>query len=107
MSEHLLSIPERLREFLRRLGARPPFRDFESAWEGLAEDLTEVEDEFSGIERQEAAGEAREDGRMYPPLKKREVPSGAPGVRSFRVKRHLVSCADNGAIEIVNVKNGQ
>ena len=108
MSEHPPSKRERLQEFARRLLGRPAFRDFQSAWDGLAKELTEVEDELSGIEKQETPEEAREDGRMYPPVMRRERASGAPGVRSFRVKNQIVSYADNGAIEIVNIdENGQ
>jgi len=96
-------IYERLKEFCRRLLARPAFGGFDEAWEGLAKEMTEVEDDLSGIAKQEGSGEAREDGRMYPPLMKREVASGAAGVRSFRVKWHLVSYGENGAVEIVNI----
>src|SRR5580704_7216946 len=98
---------ERLNEFFHRLTEMSPFGSFDDAWAGLATELHKVEDELSGIPRNfEEVNEAPPDGRMYPPHMKREVRSDAPGIRSFRQKRHLTSFADNGAIEIVEVRDG-
>jgi len=106
------SIPapaERLQEFRRRLVGVPPFGNFQSAWDGLAKVLEEVEDELTGIPKNpDTSKEAPPDGRMYPPFHKREVASGVSGVRSFRQRKHLTSFGENGAIEICELdKNRQ
>jgi hypothetical protein len=99
---------DRFREFIRRLTAVAPFSTFQEAWAGLAGALDGVEDEFSGIKKNpDQTNEAPPDGRMYPPHPKREVSSGAAGVRSFRQKAHLTSFADNGAIEVVKIKDAR
>jgi hypothetical protein len=99
---------ERLDEFIRRVDSRPAFNSFQTAWDGVAEELDDVEDSFSGITKNpDQTVEAPPDGRIYPPHLTREVPSGAQGVRSFRQKGHLTSFAENGAVEIVKVKDGR
>ena len=106
------SIPspaERLQEFQRRLARVPLFDGFQSAWDGLARVLDEVEDELTGIPKNpDTSKEAPPDGRMYPPFHKREVASGLSGVRSFRQRKHWTSFSENGAIEICELdKNGR
>jgi len=97
---------ERLNEFYQRLRRRPPFASFDEAWAGLATELHQVEDEFSGIQRNpDETTEAPPDGRMYPPHMSREH-GDAAGIRSFRQKAHRTSFAGNGAIEIVAIQGG-
>jgi hypothetical protein len=97
---------ERLEEFYRRLERRPPFGSLDEARAGLAAELHQVEDDFSGIPRHpDGPTEAPYDRRFYPPHVSREKPD-VPGVRSFRQVKHRTSFAENGAIEIVEVQPG-
>lgn len=60
------SLPERLNIVYQRLTALPPATGPEEALRQLAETLTSVEDEYSGIPEDPNPGLAF-DGRMYPP----------------------------------------
>lgn len=61
-----MSLPERLNIVYQRLTALPPVTGPEGALRQLAETLTSVENEYSGIPEDPNPG-LRFDGRMYPP----------------------------------------
>jgi hypothetical protein len=98
----LISKSERLREVFLRLTAAPPAGTAAEARKLLADTLTEVEDEYSGVAN--APENWRTDGRMYPPQddSRREV-SDWPTVTRYRSLWHNTYIAENGAIEIAAV----
>lgn len=72
----------------------------------LSTTLNEVEDELAGILYNPERWQT--DGRLYPPLpdSRRPVP-GYPDVTRWRSKGHNTYIRNNGAIEIVTVREGQ
>lgn len=90
---------ERLRIFLARLLAAPPAATHDAARTLLADTLTRVEDEFSGV-----PAEPESPHRMYPPLNdnRREVP-GDTGLIRYRSAAHLTFIGAVGAILITKL----
>jgi hypothetical protein len=97
--EPRVSRGERLREFLRRLGAAPAFPCAESAFEGVRTTLNAVENELSGIPYDPC--HPRGDGRLYPAKRswRSRVP-GRPDLRRYRFKAHRLYIGASGAILI-------
>jgi hypothetical protein len=91
--------PDRVAEFLRRLGAAPAANDFDQAYTQLCDILNAVEDEMTSIPFDPDNWQT--DGRLYPPQMDniRMVPD-RPDVRRFRSKGHSTLIGNNGAIEI-------
>jgi len=72
----------------------------------LSTTLNEVEDELAGILYNPERWQT--DGRLYPPLpdSRRPVP-GRPDVTRWRSKGHNTYIRENGAVEIVSVREGE
>ncbi len=94
---------ERLTEVFRRLAGKPAAASYEEARKLLADVLTGVEDELSGVPNNPATW--RSDGRMYPPQddNERRV-KGSPKVRVFRTVAHRIFFRANGAMEIQDLQ---
>jgi hypothetical protein len=90
---------ERLRLFFQRLLAVPPASSHDEARALLADTLTRVEDEFSGV-----PAEPESPLRMYPPLddNRRAVP-GAAGLARYRSASHFTFIGTSGAILITKL----
>ncbi len=97
---------ERVREFLRRLGAAPAASNHDEAMKQVADVLNRVEDEMTSIPYDPTF--PLNDGRMYPPKSdsKRSVP-GLPGATRYRSKGHSTVIGDNGAIRIIDHSAGK
>ena len=104
--EEILSRAQRLSEFFRRLTQRIPAASIDEALAVLSTTLNEVEDELSGIRYNPERWQT--DGRLYPPLpdSRRPVP-GHPDVTRWRSKGHNTYIRENGAVEIVTVREGE
>ena len=94
---------ERLAEFLRRLNAARPARDFPEAYGQITCILNQVEDEHAGTPFDLSA--AAHDGRLYPPLWDR-IKRQNPDVRRLISTNHETRVAVNGAIEIASRTTG-
>lgn len=83
----------------------PPASSFEEAFVTLSTTLNEVEDEMTSIPHNPANWQS--DGRMYPPQKDsiRAVPD-YPHVVRLRTKGHNIFIAENGSIEVRQVRSG-
>lgn len=104
--EEISSRAQRLSEFFRRLAQRLPAASVDEALAVLTTTLNEVEDELSGIRYNPERWQT--DGRLYPPLpdSRRPVP-GRPDVTRWRSKGHNTYIRENGAMEIVTVREGE
>ena len=96
----MLTIHERLEEFLTRMRAAPCCGSFDAAFALLSETLNAVEDELSGIPFDPER--SRFDGRMYPPQEDaRRTVLGREDLRRYRSKQHSTYFSMEGAILIV------
>jgi hypothetical protein len=97
-----LSQPERVAEFLKRLGEAGPAASREEAFRLVVDTLNGVEDQFSGV----APDPDRHltDGRLYPPQEdsRRDV-LGRDDVVRYRSRGHNTWIANNGAIRIEQI----
>jgi hypothetical protein len=103
----MLTPPERVAVFLKRLDASPPAKNPDEARTLLADALNAVEDDFSGVAYDPE--KHLTDGRLYPPQEdsRREVPGRSDVVR-YRARAHNIWIASNGAIRIERIgKTGQ
>ena len=100
------TIPERLREFFKRLGEQPKANTADEALGQVNRTLNAVEDELSGVVRKEPPPPPNmPDGRMYPPLADNIV-RNADGSISARTRGHTIQCGADGSITITNRKTG-
>jgi hypothetical protein len=103
----MLTPPERVAVFLKRLDASPRAKNLDEARTLLADTLNAVEDDFSGVAYD--PDKHLTDGRLYPPQEdsRRQVP-GRNDVVRYRTRGHNVWIASNGAIRIEQIgKVGQ
>ena len=100
-------IRDRLAEVYRRLKERPHASTGTEALQQLCEVLEQVEDELSGIARQDPSpGPARFDGRMYCPEEDFVVRN--PDGRLVALTRgHRIEIAADGSLRIINKLTGQ
>jgi hypothetical protein len=95
-----VSMPERLEEFYRRLATAPPLPSAEDALQQLCTILEDVENELSGIPRQEPPPvPGRSDGRMYPPQPDFTTRHDDGQITAI-TKNHFIEIAANGEIVI-------
>ena len=100
------TIPERLREFFKRLREEPKATNADEALAQLNRTLNAVEDELSGVVRKDPPPAPNmPDGRMYPPLADNIV-RNADGSLSARTRGHNIRCGADGSITITNRKTG-
>ena len=94
---------ERFKEFLHRLDEAPAAGSFGDAYKLLCDVLNAVEDELTTLPFDPENWVT--DGRMYPPQMDsiRDV-EGQANVKRFRSRAHNTFVADNGAIEIQEVR---
>jgi hypothetical protein len=101
-----LTRTQRLTEYFNRLRQQPASHSAEEALIRLSQTLTEVEDELSGIPRQEPPPPPnRPDGRMYPPQADniRRLPDGSI---TARTAGHRIEIGADGSITIRNIRTG-
>lgn len=101
-----LTRTQRLTEYFNRLRQQPASRTAEETLVRLSQTLMEVEDELSGIPRQEPPPPPnRPDGRMYPPQADniRRLPDGSI---TARTAGHRIEIGADGSITIRNVRTG-
>jgi hypothetical protein len=97
-----VSMQERLNEVYRRLAASEPPISAAESLKRICRILNEVEDEFSGVSRQDpppVPGEG--DGRMYPPQSDFTTRHEDGSITAI-TKNHLIEIAVNGEIVIKN-----
>lgn len=102
-----LTRTERLTEYFNRLRQQPVSRSADEALVRLSQTLMQVEDELSGIPRQEPPPPPnRPDGRMYPPQADnvRRLPDGSI---TARTAGHRIEIGAGGSITIRNVRTGE
>lgn len=100
------TIPERLREYFKRLGEQPKAANADEALGQVSRTLNAVEDELSGVVRKDPPPPPNmPDGRMYPPLADNIV-RNADGSISARTRGHTINCGADGSITITNRKTG-
>jgi RHS repeat-associated protein len=97
-----LSIPERLKEYYRRLNEAPLATSADEAFDLISETLHQVEDDLSGIVRSNPPPPPNmSDGRMYPPLK--DYTTRHPdGSITARTRGHTIEIDANGGFRIIN-----
>jgi hypothetical protein len=97
-----VSKADRLREFLRRLGAAGPAGTAEEALALIEATLTGVEDELTDTPAD--PDKWMTDGRMYAPQgDSRRAVVGNDHVTRFRSRAHNTFIATNGALEICTI----
>lgn len=102
-----LTRTQRLAEYLNRLRQQPASCTAEEALARLSQTLVEVEDELSGIPKQEPPPPPnRPDGRMYPPQAD-NVQRLADGNITARTAGHRIEIGVDGSITIRNVRTGE
>jgi hypothetical protein len=102
-----LTRSQRLSEYFRRLTEQPASRTAEEALARLSQTLTDVEDELSGVPRQEPPPLPNvPDGRMYPPQADMSV-RHADGSITARTRGHDVLIGRDGSITVTNRRTGQ
>lgn len=102
-----LTRSQRLAEYFNRLRQQSASCTAEEALVRLSQTLMEVEDELSGIPRQEPPPPPnRPDGRMYPPQADnvRHLPNGNI---TARTAGHRIEIAMDGSITIWNVRTDE
>lgn len=100
------TIPERLREFFKRLGEQPKAGNADEALGQVSRTLNAVEDDLSGVVRKDPPPPPNmPDGRMYPPLADNIV-RNADGSITARTRGHTINCGADGSITITNRKTG-
>src|SRR5437764_464296 len=93
-----MDVHERLEEFYRRLAAAEPAATAEAALELVCRLIEEVEDELCPLPR-EFPPPVVFSGRMYAPQRDR-MKRTVDGSIVATARRHRISCARDGAIEI-------
>ena len=102
-----LSRSQRLAECFKRLGEQPASRRAEEALARLSQTLTDVEDELSGIPRQQPPPPPNvPGGRMYPPQADMIV-HHTDGSIVARTRGHDVLIGRDGSITVTNRRTGQ
>ena len=100
------TIPERLREYFKRLGEQPKANNADEALGQVSRTLDAVEDELSGVVRKDPPPPPNmPDGRMYPPLADNIV-RNTDGSITARTRGHTIRCGGDGSITITNRKTG-
>ncbi|WP_371793051.1 hypothetical protein OG285_32495 [Streptomyces sp. NBC_01471] len=100
-----LSLGERLQLVYQRLTAVPPATGPQEALTQLAETLTSVEDEHSGIPEDPNPGLAF-DGRMYPP-RADYTTEEADGTLVAVTKGNVIHAKPDGALIITSRRTGE
>jgi hypothetical protein len=97
---------ERLAEFMRRLNVAPAKSTFDDAYDLVCNTINAVEDELTSIPYDPSKWQT--DGRMYPPQldNMSEVP-GRDDVTRLRTRYHNILIANNGAIQIWDVRKSE
>jgi len=99
-----LTPSERLREVFRRMDLLPRGATAEETFEQLRATLEEVEDEYSGVERNPNPG-LKFDGRMYPP-RDDHIRRDPDGGLFAQTKGHDIHISPDGALRIVGRATG-
>ena len=102
-----LTRTQRLREYFNHLRQQPASHSAEEALTRLSQTLTQVEDELSGIPKQEPPPPPnRPDGRMYPPQADnvKRLPDGSI---TARTAGHRIEIGTDGSITIRNIRSGE
>lgn len=100
-------IQDRLVEVYRRLRERPHASSGTEALRQLCEVLEQVEDELSGLPRQNPSpGPARFDGRMYCP-EEDFVVRNSDGSLIALTRGHRIEMHADGSLRIINKLTGQ
>ena len=93
---------ERLAEFYRRLRERPQASSAEAAFQQLCETLDQIEDEMSGITKQNPVPPlSLPDGRMYCPTED-HILRRSDGSLMALTRGHRIEISANGAERIIN-----
>ncbi len=102
MGNASVSIHERLKEFYRRLNQASPAKSADEALKLVCDTLNQVEDELSGISRQNPPPSPNKpDGRMYLPLED-YTKRNSDGSITAKSKAHTINIGSNGSITIIN-----
>ena len=96
---------ERIKIFLERLSAESPASSEKDAYQLLSKALNDVEDEHTGIPYD--IDSWMDDGRMYPPQQDSKNNTDNDRVVRYRNKGHNTYIADNGAIQIKDIRKRQ
>ena len=97
-----LSISQRLTEYFRRLSDAPPASSAAEALTLVCDLLDQVEDELSGILKQDPPpSPGMSDGRIYPPLAD-YIKLHPDGSLTARSRSHNIEIGADGTITIVN-----
>lgn len=100
------TIRERLEEFYRRLASLPPAQSAEIALKQICDTLDAVEDEMSGVEKQDPPpSPSMPDGRMYGPLED-HILRRADGSILALTRGHRIEIEANGTQRIINKVKG-
>ncbi|WP_405674865.1 hypothetical protein OG292_03175 [Streptomyces sp. NBC_01511] len=105
MTDGILSLHERLNIVYERLTALPPATGPEEALRQLADTLTSVEDEHSGVPENPDPGLAF-DGRMYPP-RADYTTRQADGTLVAETRGNMIYASPDGALTITSKRNGE
>ena len=102
---HNTSMPERLREFYRRLAELPPAESSGEALEQIRGTMNGVEDDLSGIPCEPIPGKGDlPNGRMYPPFND-SVHINPDGSLEGITKGHRIDMGSDGTI-IISPRSG-
>lgn len=104
-NETPLTPGERLAIVYQRLDTLPPARNAEQALAQLAETLTRVEDEYSGVPENPNPGLAY-DGRMYPP-RADFTTRDEDGTIHAVTKGNEIHAEPNGTLRITSRRTGE
>ena len=100
-----LSLGERLNIVYERLAALPSAVNAESALQQLADTLTSVENEYSGVPENPNPGLAF-DGRMYPP-RADYISRQGDGTLVAVTKGNVIYAKPDGELIITSRRNGE
>ncbi|MFM7888557.1 MAG: polymorphic toxin-type HINT domain-containing protein, partial [Pseudanabaena sp.] len=101
-----LPIPQRLEEYFRRLKEAPSARNAEEGLTQVRDILNQVEDDLSGIPRQNPPPPPNmPEGRMYPPLDD-YVQRNVNGTITSRSRGHNIEISPQGDIKIMDRRTG-